>query len=223
MESLLEKLPADVRSTWARHAFRLKPHHATIIDLYDWLVEFTAAEEGIQPSCSSSSQQRPPQSPNGSRTGAARTPTSGESKTKGQSPMRQRVVTFATQETNNGCEVCKTRPGYGLTRCKEFLGMTQTERAEQVNTLRNCFRCLGRGHYSSNCLKENDCNVEGCRKKHHYLLHGATRIHPKSSEESSSRLSVCVTARTIPQRTVLCTLSLYGCMERRDGWSRSPC
>lgn len=147
MESLIE-LPAEVRSTWARYAFRLKPHHATIIDLDDWLVEFTAAEEGVQPSCSSSSQQRLPQSPNGSRTGAARSSTSGESKTerRGQSPLRQRVVTFVTQETNNGCEVCKARPGHGLTRCKEFLGMTPTERASKH--LWNCFRFLGRGHDS---------------------------------------------------------------------------
>ena len=73
--------------------------------------------------------------------------------------------------------MCKQQPGHGLLSCKTFLEMVPAARAEEVNRIRNGFRCLGRGHYSSNCRKPTACEVDGCKYNHHSLLHGAPRVN----------------------------------------------
>ena len=43
-----------------------------------------------------------------------------------------------------------------------------------------CFGCLETRHISRNCKKKSECGKDGCEASHHWLLHGAPRVYPKS-------------------------------------------
>jgi hypothetical protein len=60
-----------------------------------------------------------------------------------------------------------------------FIDLAHTQRAEAVAKLDNCFRCLGRLHYSANCKKSTKCTVTDCDQWHHPLLHGSGRVFPR--------------------------------------------
>lgn len=107
-------------------------------------------------------------------------------------------MTFATQEINTTCHICKSYPGHGLAYCDEFGKLMLTKRAEQVARLKNCLHCLSRYHFSSNFRKETYCNVDGCQRRHHHLLHGTARITPRvyTNTEVSRQFSVNATCDT---------------------------
>ena len=58
--------------------------------------------------------------------------------------------------------------------------MTTDERAELVKQKKLCLACLGTGHVSRKCSSSKLCGVQGCRGKHHELLHNAKRVFAKS-------------------------------------------
>jgi len=57
--------------------------------------------------------------------------------------------------------------------CSQFMALSLVERYEEVCTKRLCFHCLTRGHKLKDCCYKPDllCGVEGCRSRHHHLVH----------------------------------------------------
>ena len=35
-----------------------------------------------------------------------------------------------------------------------------------------CYRCLGGDHLGGECPRSRVCNIDGCRDRHNWLLHG---------------------------------------------------
>ena len=69
------------------------------------------------------------------------------------------------------CLCCKDQ--HHLHYCKKFADKSLEERQVFVNEHRLCSGCLRKGHYVRNCEIRDRCGVDGCRRKHHRLLHDA--------------------------------------------------
>ena len=55
--------------------------------------------------------------------------------------------------------------------CVKFKQKTATERKNFVKEQKLCFNCLSKAHMLKECQSEFRCRVDGCRQKHHTLLH----------------------------------------------------
>uniref|UniRef100_A0A6P4ESC2 Uncharacterized protein LOC108044941 n=1 Tax=Drosophila rhopaloa TaxID=1041015 RepID=A0A6P4ESC2_DRORH len=62
---------------------------------------------------------------------------------------------------------------HGATSCREFIGASPPDRWSMVRRHWLCFTCLRSGHTTRSCDAYGECQVNGCRKLHHRLLHGA--------------------------------------------------
>jgi len=106
------------------------------------------------------------------------------------------VPVLATQERK--CPMCEG--GHTLGYCPKFKNMAYTERMEAVRTYKVCMCCLKVGHIIRTCRAVKVCTVEGCKRKHHPLLHnddiakvlyceqgGDDSASPDSSSLSSER------------------------------------
>ena len=71
-----------------------------------------------------------------------------------------------------------------------------------VKEKRLCFRCFSPDHLSSTCEKTEECGKEGCRGRHHSLLHGAPRGYSKPPStipaEASATNTVSSSAIVLP-------------------------
>ncbi|CAH8464629.1 unnamed protein product [Schistosoma bovis] len=75
------------------------------------------------------------------------------------------------QESNSRakCRVCSQ--DHAIYKCPKFLALTVQERWSQAKVNGICFVCLRQGHKVNECKLAKRCNVNGCEKKHHSLLH----------------------------------------------------
>ena len=55
------------------------------------------------------------------------------------------------------------------------------ERLQLLKEKGLCFNCLLPRHYSNNCSRPGSCSVDGCKKKHHALLH---RSFPSTQDKA---------------------------------------
>jgi len=65
-------------------------------------------------------------------------------------------------DRHGGCPICGGQ--HGILNCREFIGASPQERWSNVKRHRLCFNCLRSGHTA---------HINGCRREHHRLLHGA--------------------------------------------------
>ncbi|XP_048586408.1 uncharacterized protein LOC116604491 [Nematostella vectensis] len=68
------------------------------------------------------------------------------------------------------CVICSGP--HGLWKCAQFKELNSEERNKLVLSNRLCFKCLSGGHFRDTCPKTTfKCQVKGCGKEHHTLLH----------------------------------------------------
>ena len=48
----------------------------------------------------------------------------------------------------------------------------EVEKWATAKKLKLCYRCLGDGNLGLECLRSRVCNIDGCRDRHNWLLHG---------------------------------------------------
>ena len=56
-----------------------------------------------------------------------------------------------------------------------------------VKEKRLCFRCLSDQHIGKNCNRDRRCEVNGCKRRHHPLLHQDNRVEPSQKPEVSPK------------------------------------
>ena len=85
--------------------------------------------------------------------------------------------TFATSATNTENDnsknqrECVLKDGkHPIWKCEKFKKMNVEERGQKAKELKLCFNCLSDAHQMRNCSGRL-CDVNGCRKPHHRLLH----------------------------------------------------
>ena len=67
------------------------------------------------------------------------------------------------------CYVCSEE--HRVVECPTFSGCTIEQKVQHVRDQRLCFSCLNRGHVTKDCKSKVKCDVNGCSRFHHHLLH----------------------------------------------------
>ena len=118
-------------------------------------------------------------------------------KFKGPTLPDERAWTFNTQETEIGdrhslpsnreapairfakCQACKG--DHPLVKCKNFKDKNFEERLQVMKKAQLCHNCFKYGHIAVGCLAKSACEVQGCRRRHHTLLHPPRTIESRDS------------------------------------------
>ncbi|CAH8529704.1 unnamed protein product [Schistosoma bovis] len=82
--------------------------------------------------------------------------------------------------TKTKCSMCSY--DHAIDKCPQFLALTVQDRWSHAKSKGICFVCLRQGHRVTECKLTKRCNVNGCEKKHHSLLH---------SESDKPGISIC--------------------------------
>jgi len=177
LESLVAKLPRATIVRWGRHVTKILPKIPNLRELDIWLEKEVLSDKNIQnlasvaaPSLETSKHERQARNQDGNF---------GR-----MQPFAPTIAASREQKVHPGgrCLICQCEPGHGLTSCPKFLSMTPSVRAQQAYDLRNCFRCLGRNHFTRDCTRTGLKCAE-CQKPHHSLLHGAQRVVARPTDQ----------------------------------------
>ena len=74
------------------------------------------------------------------------------------------------------CPVCNA--AHPLAKCKIFIEKNLEERLQVMRKAQLCHNCFKYGHIAVGCLARSTCEVQGCKGRHHTLL------HPPPSQQS---------------------------------------
>ncbi|XP_070855166.1 uncharacterized protein [Drosophila suzukii] len=146
MEELVAKLPTSKRVDWARHAASIEPF-PTVAHFSVWLQEYANVVCTVLD-------------------------------VEGKEPRRRVLHASVDQygcdqqdDRHGGCPICGGQ--HAATSCREFIGASPPGRWSMVRRHRLCFTCLRSGHTTRTCDVHGECQINGCRRLHHRLLHGA--------------------------------------------------
>ncbi|XP_044573977.1 uncharacterized protein LOC123258165 [Drosophila ananassae] len=146
MEELVAKLPISKRVDWARHAATIQPY-PTIVDFSSWLMELANVVCVV-------------------------------ANIDGREPKRRLLHASVDREQDEqqeschrNCPICEGLGQHAVRDCQRFIGATPTERWRLARRHRLCFMCLQSGHMTGSYAASEECPVNGCRRKHHRLLH----------------------------------------------------
>ena len=67
------------------------------------------------------------------------------------------------------CPVCNT--AHPLAKCKIFIEKNFDERLQVTRKAELCHNCFKDGHIAVGFLARSTCEVQGCKRRHHTLLH----------------------------------------------------
>ena len=183
---LVDKLPREMRSKWAELQWTLQTtgRIPSITEFDGWLdnlamAEFSLNEGRIQQHASggSSKQQGPKDAKSNSKSGkgvyaATITPAP---------PAAPTVPPVRSAPSTTTCPCCSG--AHKLPVCKRFKSLQVEKRADVIRNNPCCLRCLNAGHFGSTCEAPVPCTADGCKERHHPLLHGAPRIFPKQNRK----------------------------------------
>ncbi|XP_058448630.1 uncharacterized protein LOC131428600 [Malaya genurostris] len=99
----------------------------------------------------------------------------GAHSTEGTSSvMQEETVEKRIQPPSRTCLVCKN-PEHRVKDCPEFHTLTIDERWKMIQRFNLCRLCLG-AHGRRSCKIRKQCDVDGCQRRHHPLLHSKQGI-----------------------------------------------
>ncbi|XP_055589878.1 uncharacterized protein LOC129742057 [Uranotaenia lowii] len=82
------------------------------------------------------------------------------------------------------CLICQ-KPDHRLKECPDFQKLAVDDRWQKVRELRVCCICLG-CHGRRPCKSTKLCEIEGCRWKHHILLHARSEARAEAMVETEA-------------------------------------
>lgn len=159
--SLERRLPLHLQEEWAKEVLELEPNPPNLRDFDTWLEKIVMQKARVQPAPASNKQA------GRQDTGRRQVNTvNTEQPVKSNGP--------APAKGNTAKDVCPACEGdHHAASCQKFKDWTPEKRQEAVKKVGGCFRCLRTGHRYKDCRRNRICPVEGCKYKHHVLIHGA--------------------------------------------------
>ncbi|XP_044779809.1 uncharacterized protein LOC123327454 [Drosophila simulans] len=143
MEELIATLPISKRLDWAKHVATIEPY-PTVVHFSEWLHELARLICIVTDAASKDPKRR---------------------------LLHASASRLDGKDTNSHkcCPICEGQ--HGIKDCEEFHHALPTARIELARKHRICFACLESGHMARFCKKGTKCSVNGCQRRHHYLLH----------------------------------------------------
>ena len=177
LEQVLEKLPKSLAWQWGQVELKMTPRRPTLTDVDQWLRPLVVAGRRAL----SLPKQREVVT---SRRTASTGPTGCR---RGLEGSNQRTTLATVTDTEGvSCPACE-RENHKLESCSVFKAMPPTDRLRLARDCKRCYRCLGESHWASRCRKKSICGENGCRGKHHPLLHISNRSSQHTDGEDTSR------------------------------------
>ena len=92
--------------------------------------------------------------------------------TKAESAASQEAKVGSAAKKTTACFSCGAEPKHKVEECKKSASMKMEERKAAARQSRQWYRCLKGQHLGKDCKSKVQCDVKGCEKRHHTLLHG---------------------------------------------------
>lgn len=92
-----------------------------------------------------------------------------------QSRMRNLHIVATGKEPRGAkppCSLCQIFDNGEVVIAGEFCNRGVDDRRKIAKEKQQCFRCLATDHWGRNCPMARKCEIDGCSRNHHRLLHG---------------------------------------------------
>ena len=106
----------------------------------------------------------------------------GGSRTLSSTDNDQRRETLGPT-TKPPCVYCEGN--HGVWSCRRFQSLGVDKRWDVAKDKRLSFRCLASSHEGRDCTRARSCDINDCRRNHHYLLHDTVRVDLKDEKAVS--------------------------------------
>ena len=111
-----------------------------------------------------------------------KTPSSEIAKNQNRTEFSKDKVSGKSNDPKSWCWLHSTS-NHGILECRTFKDMTHESRLDVAYEYGVCWGCLQPGHVQARCFKPKECSVDGCKRKHHQMLHKA-RAEPSHDENA---------------------------------------
>ena len=173
LSSATRKLTLDMKTKWLTYVKQMNLYQPGLAVFSEWLNDIADVQDELLLS---------------SNPNADRAKSSYKEKAKGS--------TFALSTTNTASDNSKYQRECALKngkdpiwKCEKFKKMNVEERRQKAKELKLCFKCLSDAHQMRNCSGRL-CDVNGCGKPHHRLLHRSYKnVEQKQNTESADEVS----------------------------------
>ncbi|XP_055638295.1 uncharacterized protein LOC129776590 isoform X2 [Toxorhynchites rutilus septentrionalis] len=176
MQELVEKLPGSLRLDWA--AYRSRLPRATLRSFGEFM-------SGLVTAASLVTYELPKlykMCDNDRMTLRTRAMIQTHSLEPG-APLASPTYVARGNKLSKPCASCG-RDGHRVAECQNFIALATDDRCKLVQEKNLCRTCLN-SHGKWPCRSWKSCEVEGCRHKHHTLLHSVNSIGVSASHLSS--------------------------------------
>ena len=171
--SATRKLTLDMKTKWLTYVKQMNLYQLGLAVFSEWLNDIADVQDELIFH---------------SNPNADRAKTSYKKKAEGS--------TFATSSTNTSIDNSKTQREcvlkdgqHPIWKCEKFKKMNVGERGQKAKELKLCFKCLSDAHQIRNCSGRL-CDVNGCGKPHHRLLHRSYKdVEQQQNTESVDEVS----------------------------------
>ena len=173
--SASRKLTLDMKTKWLTYVKQMNLYQPGLAVFSEWLNDIADVQDELLLS---------------SNPNADRAKSSYKEKAKGS--------TFATSATNTASDnskyqrECVLKDGkHPIWKCEKFKKLNVEERGQKTKELKLCFKCLSDAHQMRICSGRL-CDVDGCRKPHHRLVHRSYKnVEQKKMLKMSMRSPTC--------------------------------
>ena len=93
-----------------------------------------------------------------------------------------RAKALGTRLGNDKLPCASCAGNHGVWSCKKFQGLNTEARWNVAKEKHLCFRCLGNDHQGRLCPRSKVCNIDGCKRNHHNLLHDTSPVKQSDSQ-----------------------------------------
>ena len=204
--SATRKLTLDMKTKWLTYVKQMNLYQPGLAVFSEWLNDIADVQDELFLSSN----------PNADRAKSSHTEKAEGSK-------------FATSATNTANDNSKTQREcvlkdgqHPICKCEKFKKMNVEERGQKAKELKLYFKCLSDAHQMRTCSGRL-CDVNGCGKPHHRMLHRPYNVEQKKSVENVDEVSNLSSMRSSGVLPVIPVTIGSGSKTLREARKRSLC